>query len=87
MIEIKFERENKRAVAKLSNKEIGTCIYTEDNDTWNIIKTNVLKEYSGKGIARKLVNSVIKNSKKENKKVISTCSYANKIINERKREK
>ena len=40
----------------------------------------VNKSHQGQGIARKLVENVIENAKKYNKKIIADCSYAKKII-------
>ena len=80
MIKILFEIEKKRAVAYDDNKEIGECDFIEENDVWNIIHTGVNSKYQGQGIARKLVECVIKNAKENNKKIIVECSYARKIL-------
>lgn len=80
MIKILFEIEKKRAVAYDDNKEIGECDFIEENDVWNIIHTGVNSKYQGQGIARKLVECVIKNAKEYNKKIIAECSYARKIL-------
>lgn len=80
MIKILFEIEKKRAVAYDDNKEIGECDFIEENDVWNIIHTGVNSKYQGQGIARKLVECVIKNAKENNKKIIAECSYARKIL-------
>lgn len=81
MIDIRFERENNRAIAIINNKIVGKCDFLIDNNTWNIIHTEVDSAYQGQGIAKDLVICVIENAKKENFKVIADCSYANKIIN------
>ena len=78
MIKINFE-ENK-SVAYDDNKQIGECDFIENNGTWNIIHTGVNSKYQGQGIARKLVECVIKNAKEYNKKIIAECSYARKIL-------
>lgn len=80
MIKILFEIEKERAVAYDDNKEIGECDFIEENDVWNIIHTGVNSKYQGQGIARKLVECVIKNAKENNKKIIAECSYARKIL-------
>ena len=80
MIKINFE-ENK-SVAYDDNKQVGECDFIEKGDTWNIIHTEVDDAYQGQGIARKLVECVIENAKKYNKKLIADCSYA-KIVLER----
>ena len=80
MIKILFEIEKKRAVAYDIHIEIGECDFIENNGTWNIIHTGVNSKYQGQGIARKLVECVIKNAKEYNKKIIAECSYARKIL-------
>lgn len=84
MIKISFE-ENK-SVAYDEDKQIGECDFIEMNDTWNIVHTEVDDAYQGRGIARKLVESVIENAKKCNKKLIADCSYA-MIVLERQNRK
>jgi len=37
-------------------------------------------DYQGQGIAKKLVENVIQNAKRLNKKIEATCSYAQKLI-------
>ncbi len=86
MIEIVFKIKENRAVAYDNNKEIGECVFVENKDTWNIVHTGVDNSYQGQGIARKLVNCIIENAKKENKNLIANCSYA-KIVLERNKEK
>lgn len=80
MIEIKFEKEQKRAIALDNAKVIGECDFTVSQDTWNMIHTKVDSSYQGQGIARRLVECVIENAKKCNKKIIADCSYAKKIL-------
>lgn len=78
MIKIKFE-ENK-SVAYDDDKKIGECDFIEENDTWNIIHTEVDNTYQGQGIAKKLVECVIENAKKQNKNIIADCSYAKRVL-------
>ena len=80
MIDIVFEREKNRAIAQDKNNQIGECNYIEVENTWNIIHTEVDNRYQGQGIARKLVECIIENAKKENKKLIAECSYAKKVL-------
>lgn len=79
-MKIVFESENRRAVAKINDLVIGFCKYEEIGFVWNIVSTFVDSNYQGKGIAKELVKVVINNAKKENKKLISDCSYAKKIL-------
>ena len=80
MIEIIFEKENNRAVAYDNTIQVGECDFLETEDYWNITHTEVNNEYQGQGIARKLVECIIENAKKENKKLTAECSYAKKIL-------
>ena len=63
MIIIKFE-ENQSVAYDDDDKKIGECDFIEENDTWNIIHTEVDNTYQGQGIAKKLVECVIENAKK-----------------------
>lgn len=78
MIKINFE--NDRVIAYNEDKRIGECDFVEKEGTWNIVHTEVDKNYQGQGIARKLVECVIENAKKFNKKIIADCSYAKMVL-------
>lgn len=80
MIEIKFHKENNKSVAYDNKIVIGKCEYIEVQDVWNITHTIVNELYQGQGIARRLVENIIENAQKYNKKLIADCSYARKII-------
>lgn len=79
-MKIVFEELNNRAVVFDNQTIIGECDYIIQGDIWNIVHTIVDSKYQGQGIARKLVECVIDNAKKENKQVIADCSYAKKIL-------
>ena len=78
MIEIKFEKN--KSVAYDSSLQIGVCEFTEKENIWNIIHTEVDDSYQGQGIARKLIECVIENAKENNKHVVADCSYAKNVI-------
>lgn len=80
MIKINFE--GNKSVAYDDNKQIGECDFIENEYTWNIVHTEVDNAYQGQGIARRLVECVIENAKKANKKIVADCSYV-KIVLER----
>lgn len=80
MIEIKFDEEKKQSISYDKNVKIGECCYVEAEDCWNIIHTEVNNSYQGQGIAKRLVETIIENAKKQNKKIIADCSYAKKVI-------
>ena len=80
MIEIIFDKEKNRAVAYNNTIQVGECDFLETENYWNITHTEVNNEYQGQGIARKLVECIIENVKKEDKKLVAECSYAKKIL-------
>ena len=80
MIEIRFNKDNNKSIAYDNDMQIGECDYIETEETWNIVHTEVSNLYQGQGIARKLVENIIENAKKYNKKLIADCSYAKKVI-------
>ena len=80
MIDIRFIKKENRAVAYDNEIEISECRFIELEDTWNIIHTGVDSKYQGQGIAKRLVECVIENSKKYSKVLIAECSYAKKLI-------
>lgn len=83
MIKIEYKGKEHQSIAYDNDMKIGECVYEANaNNVWNIIHTEVDSAYQGQGIAKKLVESIIENAKKENKKLIASCSYA-KIVLER----
>ena len=84
MINIEFDEKEKQSIAYDNNIKIGECNYIEIGETWNIIHTEVDSLYQGQGIAKQLVKSVIENAKKRSKNIIAECSYAKKVIENKK---
>ena len=80
MIKIKFDKINNRAIALDADTIIGECNFVENEEYWNIIHTGVNNSYQGQGIARKLVDCIIRKAKDCNKNVIAECSYAKKML-------
>jgi len=80
MIEIKYDKDNNKSIAYDNDMQIGECDFIETEENWNIVHTEVSNLYQGQGIARKLVENIIENAKKYNKKLIADCSYAKKVI-------
>ena len=80
MIKIEFDIKNNKSIAYDEHNIVGVCEYISKEDTWNIVHTVVDKNYQGQGIARKLVERVIEEAKKNNQKLIADCSYAIKVI-------
>ena len=78
MIEIKFEKEKNRAIALNDEVAVGECNFIEENDKWNIIRTEVDNSYQGQGIAKRLVECIKENSNGKN--LVADCSYAKKVL-------
>ena len=77
---IKFDKTNNKSIAYDNDIKIGECEFVESGETWNIIHTEVSQSYQGQGIAKRLVEDIIKNAKINNKKLIADCSYAEKVL-------
>ena len=86
MIEIKFDENNNKSIAYDNKTQVGECDYIESPECWNIVHTVVDKSYQGQGIARKLVECIIENAKKYNKEITADCSYAKKVIENKKND-
>lgn len=80
MIKIEFNIKENKASAYDNNNEIGVCEFTSENNVWNITHTYVSEDYQEQGIAKRLVNKVIEEATVNNKKLIATCSYAKKVL-------
>lgn len=80
MIKIEFDKINNRSIALDENKIIGECDFIQNKDNINIVHTEVNSLYQGQGIARKLVECVINETKNNNKTLIADCSYAKKVL-------
>lgn len=80
MIDIRFLKDENRAVAYDDNKIIGECNFTEEKNIWNIVHTEVNEKYQGQGIARRLVDCIIDYAEKYSKELIADCSYAQKRV-------
>jgi acetyltransferase, GNAT family len=75
MIKIIYEPENARTAAYYDDKEVGECTYREENNTWFAEHTFVNSDYSGKGIAKQLVEKLVEQARINNKKIVPICSY------------
>jgi hypothetical protein len=79
-MDIKFELENKRAAIYDDGKEIGVCTFEESGDSWAITHTIVSSEYRGMGLAKQVLECVLKNAEERGKEIIPICSYAVKYM-------
>ena len=79
-IEIEFDREGNRSVAYDAGKQVGECDYDVTDSGWKIYHTEVLPEYEGKGIAKRLVYKIVEEAEKSGNTIIPVCSYAKQIL-------
>ena len=81
-VRVELDEAGKRSIAILDGNMIGECAYADEGDACNIYHTQVLAEYEGMGIAKRLVYKVIEAAEKRKKKLMPTCSYAVKVLQE-----
>ena len=79
-IDIVFEQNSDRSAAYVDGKQVGECEFTVSENVWTIMHTGVRPEYGGRGIAKKLVLSVIEAARVNGYKIVPLCSYADKLM-------
>ena len=79
-ITVRFEAVKCRSAAYDGEKEVGVCLDREGPDGWSIVSTRVDPAYGGKGIAKRLVYSVVEAAERSKQGVIPVCSYAVKVL-------
>ncbi|MCR5250932.1 MAG: GNAT family N-acetyltransferase [Lachnospiraceae bacterium] len=79
-IRIVLDEEGHRSIALDGEKQIGECDFDETEDCVEIFHTEVLPEYGRKGIAKRLVYKVTEAAEHAKKRVLSSCSYAKKVL-------
>lgn len=79
-INIEFAEKDNSSIAYDGNKQIGQCHFARLKDNWVITLTEVDESYSGKGIAKKLVEKVIEHARIEDVKIVPSCPYASNLM-------
>ena len=79
-VRVELDEENSRSIALLDGEIIGECDYSDQGDSRNIYHTEVMPEYGGKGIAKRLVYKAVEAAERAKKTVIPSCSYAAKLL-------
>ena len=79
-VRIIWDEKELKSLALDGDKIIGECEIEPSNNAWAIVHTGVREEYGGRGIAKQLVLKVIEAARKENKKIIPICSYAQHMM-------
>jgi uncharacterized Fe-S cluster protein YjdI len=80
-VSVSFDEAASCSIAYDGNRRVGECDYQVTAEGWVIYHTEVMPEYNGKGIARRLVYKVTEEAEKRKMSVIPTCSYAKKVLN------
>ena len=79
-ISIIFDLNLQSSLAYYKENVIGECEFSVFENKWIIEHTGVREEYQGLGIAKQLVECVVKEARKRNTKILPICSYARKIM-------
>ncbi|WP_071705321.1 GNAT family N-acetyltransferase [Murdochiella vaginalis] len=80
-MEIRKKENDHRFVLYDGEKEIGHLSYdVEENGDWIAEHTVVDEAYGGRGLAKKLVNALIEEAKRQEIHVRPVCSYVKKIF-------
>ncbi len=77
---VRSEGDEYRSVAFDGDRLIGECCYSVEGNVWNIYHTQTDPGYTGRGIAKRLVYSVLQEAERSGNKVTATCSYARHIL-------
>lgn len=79
-MQIVFETAERRSAAYDGEKRIGLAEIEERAGRWVITHTEVDPAYGGQGIARRLIEEIIRAARREGKKIVPLCSYADKML-------
>lgn len=79
-MEIIFEAQRNRALAKDGDKMAGESTFSRSEKIWIIDHTDVMPKYQGQGLAKKLVDKIVEEARKENVKIMATCPFALKLF-------
>lgn len=74
-MEVVHNKEKQKFTITLQNKEAYLSYQKPQENIMDFQHTVVPKEFSGQGIAGKLVKAGLEEAQKTNSKVIPTCSY------------
>ena len=77
---ILFDPEKSRSAAYDDETCIGIAEVKESEGRWIITHTEVDSAYGGQGIARRLIEEIIHAARRQGKKIIPVCSYAEKLM-------
>ena len=75
-----FKKDKNKIYIEKNSRIIAEIEYKDIDNAYNIYHTYVDDSLRGQGIGKKLVDQVIKEAKKNNKKIVSSCTYAKKHL-------
>ena len=81
MINIVFESDKNRMAAYDGDKNIGECSFKVNGNVWEANHTYVDSNYKGQGIAKKLLEELVKNAREQGVKILPVCSFVVKEFN------
>ena len=79
-MQIRYEVEHGRSAAYDGENRVGIAEFEDADGRWVITHTEVDPAYGGQGIARRLIEEVVAEARHAEKKIVSLCSYAAKMM-------
>ena len=70
-------------IGENENNYKGILTYEDKGDVIDAQHTIVKPEFGGQGLAGELVKQLVEDARKENKKILGTCSYVEKKLESR----
>lgn len=67
-------------IGENENNYKGILTYEDKGDVIDAQHTIVKPEFGGQGLAAELVKQLVEDARKENKKILGTCSYVEKKL-------
>lgn len=67
-------------IGENENNYKGILTYEDKGDVIDAQHTIVKSEFGGQGLAGELVKQLVEDARKENKKILGTCSYVEKKL-------
>ena len=79
-MQIVFEPEHFRSAAYDGETRVGVAEFDAQDERWVITHTEVDPAYGGQGIARRLIEEIVAEARRAEKKIVPLCSYADKMM-------
>lgn len=79
-IKIEFKEELNCSIAYDKGNKVGESDYEVREDGFLIYHTEVLPEYGGRGIAKRLVYKIVEEAERRGASILPVCSYAAGVL-------